>query len=255
MDLRPLSCLLLCLAASGCASDSTDDQVRDAVFAYMDAMAAGDAKPLPGDGADLLTGPLSFRDVREESNGATAVVARDGAVASVRLERGDGNWRVVSTTLNQAPLQVEDGAMLPLYNVGHRVTIKLTGDTAPNWARGDVVLYRVPAGDGRCAEPGDPAMCERPAPADGTRRALARVVGLPGDEIAMQAGTVVVDGVTQDLAPTIPCPTVPQCDFPEAITVPEGSLFLLADNRPAAIDSRFFGPVRDDAIEGRVVEP
>ena len=42
------------------------------------------------------------------------------------------------------------------------------------------------------------------------------------------------------------------CDFPRRITVPDGHYFLLGDNRGASDDSRFWGPVPLEWIQGRV---
>ena len=43
------------------------------------------------------------------------------------------------------------------------------------------------------------------------------------------------------------------CDFPRAITVPRGQLYVLGDNRGESDDSRFWGPIRDGWVTGRVI--
>jgi signal peptidase I len=44
------------------------------------------------------------------------------------------------------------------------------------------------------------------------------------------------------------------CTFQRPITIPEGHYFLLGDNRGASDDSRFWGPIPLEWIEGRVEE-
>jgi signal peptidase I len=48
-----------------------------------------------------------------------------------------------------------------------------------------------------------------------------------------------------------PCGGGPNCDFPRPVTVPDGTYYLVGDNRGASDDSRFWGPVRADWIAGR----
>ena len=72
---------------------------------------------------------------------------------------------------------------------------------------------------------------------------VLRVAAGPGDVIEGRAGTVFVDNVKFDDITTQPFPPV---------TVPNEQYFLLGDNRSAAIDSRTFGPVLENAIFARV---
>ena len=72
---------------------------------------------------------------------------------------------------------------------------------------------------------------------------VLRVAAGPGDVIEGRAGTVFVDDVKFDDITTRPFPPV---------TVPNEQYFLLGDNRSAAIDSRTFGPVLENAIFARV---
>jgi signal peptidase I len=78
---------------------------------------------------------------------------------------------------------------------------------------------------------------------------IKRVVGLPGDRIRVDRGRVFVNGVKLD-EPYVMHPD--ERSFAE-ITVPALSVYVLGDNRAESEDSRFFGPVKDDQLIGRVM--
>ncbi|MGD1993275.1 MAG: signal peptidase I [Anaerolineae bacterium] len=105
--------------------------------------------------------------------------------------------------------------------VVEKVTYRLQG---PH--RGDVVVIDVPGQ----AEP-----------------LIKRVVGLPGDRIAIRGGRVFIDDVSLDEPWT---DRVGGLDYPE-MRVPAGQVFVLGDNRAHSNDSRSFGPVSIDRIVGR----
>ena len=75
------------------------------------------------------------------------------------------------------------------------------------------------------------------------RTLVLRVAAGPGDVIVGRDGTVFVNEVKIDDIETEPFAPV---------TVPNEQYFLLGDNRSAAIDSRMFGPVLENAIFARV---
>lgn len=78
---------------------------------------------------------------------------------------------------------------------------------------------------------------------------IKRVIGLPGDRVRIDRGTVYVNGARLNE------PYVRFGDtrsMPE-ITVPPLSVFVLGDNRAVSEDSRVFGPVRYSDLMGQAM--
>lgn len=170
--------------------------------------------------------------------GALLVVAVAFVVALLVLGSGD-RYRVPTSSME------------PTIPAGSEVTVH--EDTSPEL--GDVVLYHPPAGGetGGCEQP--PAarqMCAAPGARASAERFIGRVVAGPGDEVTMADGILARDGRPIDEAYAQGCGDPAACDFPTALTVPRGTYLILGDNRIEANDSRFFGPVRADWIQGRV---
>jgi signal peptidase I len=103
------------------------------------------------------------------------------------------------------------------------------------WGRGDVVVFDTPpAAVARCRVAG---------------KLVKRVIGLPGDTVRERDGVVSVDG--RPLSE--PYVAVGRPDHESGTWhVPQGSYFLLGDNRAESCDSRAFGPVPRHDIVGRV---
>jgi signal peptidase I len=93
--------------------------------------------------------------------------------------------------------------------------------------RGDVVVLRMP---------------ER-----GPELLIKRVIALPGETIEVRDGQVYINGESLEE------PYVSQRTSGKStpVTVPEGHVFVMGDNRGASNDSRSFGPVALERIVGR----
>lgn len=93
-------------------------------------------------------------------------------------------------------------------------------------------------------------------PEDPSKDFIKRVIGLPGDEVQVISKTVFVNGKPyanphevhkeKDVIPAAQNPR----DNTKAIKVPEGSYFVMGDNRDRSYDSRFWGFVKMDKIKG-----
>lgn len=79
---------------------------------------------------------------------------------------------------------------------------------------------------------------------------VKRVVAIGGDELQIVGGTVLINGEPIDEPYVVNRDT----DTFGPITVPDGSLFFLGDNRPNSADSRrSLGSVGEDRVVGRAV--
>lgn len=122
---------------------------------------------------------------------------------------------------------------------------------------GDIVTVQAPAGvDGaRCGvvrRPG--ASCARPLSDYAEIRVLKRVVAGPGDSVAFGSdGSLIRNGRRIREAYIRTCRL--SCALPRSIRVPRGHYFLAGDNRPVSSDSRDWGPIPRDAIDGQVLLP
>jgi signal peptidase I len=124
---------------------------------------------------------------------------------------------------------------------------------------GDLVLFHPPVGaaDALCGVKHPAAqMCPRATPGLDESLQVKRVIGRPGDRIAMdRTGTLYFNGhrVFEYSSHEIRgCHEGAQCAFPVPVTVPPGTVLVIGDNRGESSDSRFWGPVPIEAIVGRV---
>jgi signal peptidase I len=151
--------------------------------------------------------------------------------------------------------RVPSEAMEPTIHVGDRVNVDLDAYEHHDPKVGDIVIVHPPVGadTNECGAPKPPdAPCAKPTPSLSRTFFIKRIVGAPGDRIAMRDGRVVRDGRLMREPYIKPCRPGDECDLPRAIRVPRGEYFLLGDNRGASDDSRFWGPVPRRALVGRV---
>lgn len=95
-------------------------------------------------------------------------------------------------------------------------------------------------------------------PTDASRQLIKRVIGLPGDRVVISDGQVKVynsehpDGYAVDIeGPQYEQPTTTTSGNVN-LTVPEGEIFVLGDNRNNSSDSRVFGTVPVEQIVGKL---
>jgi signal peptidase I len=124
---------------------------------------------------------------------------------------------------------VEGPSMQPNLYYGQRVMMeKVTYRFLHGPQRGDVVVVKTP---------------------DSREPLIKRVIALPGETIEMRGGSVLING-QEVKEPWVKHNA--RRDFP-ATTVPPLHVFIMGDNRPDSRDSRAFGPVHLDQIEGQAL--
>jgi signal peptidase I len=78
-----------------------------------------------------------------------------------------------------------------------------------------------------------------------------RVIGLPGEHIVITRAGVMINSVKLDLPSMMNVQglVLKPCD----VTIPADSIFVLGDNTPQSLDSRFIGPTPKQNVIGRII--
>lgn len=157
------------------------------------------------------------------------------------------------------PYRIPSESMVPTLEVGQRVLVNRIGSNFGDPKVGDVLVFHPPvgaesAGANQCGEEPKPgAACDRPTPQKADVNFIKRVVGAPGDTIAVRNGRVVRNGkLTEEpfISDTCADGAGAGCNFRNPITVPPDHYFMMGDNRGESDDSRFWGPVPKDWVIG-----
>ncbi|MGV3720106.1 MAG: signal peptidase I [Actinomycetota bacterium] len=172
---------------------------------------------------------MSVEQGQEASN------SRD-AVGNPRTAR----WKTISGILSATVLMATGAAATNL----RAFSIPSTS-MAPTLASGDRVLALSPTLGG-APKRGEIWVFRNPGP--GAKLFVKRVVGVPGDTVAVQAGKLRVNGQAQSepyLEGSLAYETAP-------VKLGAGQFFVLGDNRNNSNDSHVFGPVGGETFVGKV---
>ncbi len=154
------------------------------------------------------------------------------------------------------PYRIPSESMLPTLKVGDRVVADRFSHRLGSEPKvGQIVIFTPPAGalvvPARCGAPDvEGRACTTPTHARATTAFVKRVVAVGGDTIRIHDGHVIRNGRPQPDGYTLPCGLGDGCTFDAPVTIPQGSVFLMGDNRGNSDDSRFWGPIPVDWVIG-----
>jgi signal peptidase I len=146
------------------------------------------------------------------------------------------------------PFYIPSASMRPTLWEGDRILVSKFAYRIGTPKRGDIVVFKAP-----------------PQASPDQKDFIKRVIGLPGDTVEVRNGEVLVNGkpldekeVGEEYAADgashakLPPDTVIRSPFDFGpVTVPPNSLFVMGDNRPSSLDSRYWGPLAESRLLGK----
>lgn len=142
-----------------------------------------------------------------------------------------------TASMELKPFIVSGPSMEPVLQSGDRVWIDMDYYSTHPVERGDLILLEL----------------------EGGKFYVKRVVGLPGDTVAMAHNRLYVNGQEQDepfieeaIEKAWQQGEIYNRDFAEKI-VGTGGYFVLGDNRMNSYDSRAYGPLPQESLRGKVM--
>ena len=127
-----------------------------------------------------------------------------------------------------ARVRVDGTSMVPTLQNGEYILINKLAYKLGQPERGDIIVFSYPDDNGQDL--------------------IKRVIGLPGDTVKIENGVVTINGQILE-EPYIAQPPIYTGEWP----VPDGSLFVLGDNRNDSRDSHQWGLLPQENIIGKSV--
>ncbi|MCM3673617.1 signal peptidase I [Peribacillus sp. V2I11] len=139
-----------------------------------------------------------------------------------------------------APIVVDGESMMPTLQDHERIVLTKFGTNIDNIDRFDIVVFHATV----------------------DKDYIKRVIGLPGDHIEYKDDTLYINGKAYEepyldkyknqMEAGVPLTESFKLeDISGSMTVPEGQLFLMGDNRQNSLDSREIGTISVDEIVGK----
>jgi signal peptidase I len=153
---------------------------------------------------------------------------------------------VLLRTFVLATYSIPSGSMEPTLQIGDRIVVDKLSYHLHGVDRADIVVFSTPPAED-CAGPR-------------VANLVKRVIGLPGETISVAGGHVYIDGrllpepwlPSQDRAETYPGPSDAGYALHGTYLIPRGDVYVMGDNRTESCDSRYWGPIPESSIVGKV---
>lgn len=156
-----------------------------------------------------------------------------------QLQKKDMSWKrfalyivvvIVIRLFVIEPHSVSGSSMDETFHNKDYLFVEKIGYLFTNPKRGDVIVF-------------NPPIAERAGD-----RFIKRVIGVPGDAVRVEKGVTYVNNVAID-EPYV----THTSDQAAQITLKDGEYFVMGDNRAGSYDSRSWGPIIKEEIQGRVL--
>lgn len=131
-----------------------------------------------------------------------------------------------------SPFIVSGASMDPTFATGQYLIVDKISFRMEKPKRGEVIIFRYPK--------------------DTSKFFIKRIIGLPGETVEINGGTVTIINKDGD---TLPPLNEPYVEFPKydtlVVTLSDTEYFVMGDNREGSSDSRIWGPLDEKFITGR----